>query len=173
MTVIDTGTASGRLALIVLAVAAFAKGKKRPEDVAAFAGDAVKNAEEYIFLDRLAYLAAGGRLSKSGAFFGDMLRMKPVVTPLADGAKKAGLCRSREEQEVFALKTLEKSLAPDEGGFILLEYSDNHDQVEAFSHAVRNRYPRSRVVVHPLSLTSGAHMGPGAWAVAFYRNFPE
>ena len=63
-------------------------------------------AEEYVFLDRLRYLAAGGRLSRSGAFFGDMLHMKPVISPQAEGARKVGVVRDRAGQVRFALEKL-------------------------------------------------------------------
>jgi hypothetical protein len=172
LVVIDTGAASGRLAVLTLATAAFAEKASRAEEVIAFAKDAIARAEEYVFLDRLSYLAAGGRLSKTGAFFGDILRMKPVVTPLADGARKAGLCRNRKDQEDFALKALAHILNPKENALIMLEYSDNLPPVEVFADRVKSLYPLARIIVHPLSLTSGAHMGPGTWAVAFLPPFP-
>lgn len=171
LTVIDTGAASGRLAVLVMAVAAIAQKASRPEDVIDFTIDAIDHAEEYIFLDRLEYLAAGGRLSKTKAFFGDVLHMKPVVTPMADGAQKAGLCRNRKDQEAFALKMLAKSLDTNSYALILLEYSDNLSQIEAFSNIIKTRYPKAQIIVHPLSLTSGVHMGPGTWAIAFLPKF--
>ncbi len=173
LAIIDTGAASGRLAVIVLAVAAFTEKSHGAEDVVAFARNVIHLAEEYIFLDRLAYLAAGGRLSKTGAFFGDMLGMKPVVTPMVDGARKAGLCRSGKDQKVFALKALSKSIDPGGKALIMLEYSDNPAWLESFADQVKKLYTQARILVHPLSLTSGAHMGPGTWAVAFLPDFPE
>ncbi|HPJ95851.1 MAG TPA: DegV family protein [Syntrophales bacterium] len=173
LTIIDTGAASGRLAVLVLATAALAEKAHREEDVIAFARNAIQLAEEYIFLDRLEYLAAGGRLSKTGAFFGDMLGMKPVVTPMADGARKAGLCRNRKDQEAFALKALSKSIEPDTKALIMLEYSDDPVWVERFADQVKILYAQAQIIVHPLSLTSGAHMGPGTWAVAYLPDFPE
>jgi hypothetical protein len=173
LTIIDTGAASGRLAVIALTAAAVAEKAHGEQDVVAFARNAVHLAEEYIFLDRLAYLAAGGRLSKTGAFFGDMLGMKPVVTPMADGAKKAGLCRNREEQAAFALEALSKSIDPGKKALIMFEYSDDPVWVEGFADQVKTIYAQARIIVHPLSLTSGAHMGPGTWAVAFLPDFPE
>lgn len=173
LTVIDTGAASGRLAVLALATAAFAARTSRANEVIAFAKEAIDRTEEYVFLDRLEYLAAGGRLSKTGAFFGDILRMKPVVTPMADGARKAGLCRNRKDQEKFALKALAQALNPKEKALVMLEYSDNLAWVEGFSRKVMNLYPRARVIVHPLSLTSGTHMGPGTWAVAFLPGFSD
>lgn len=172
MTILDTGAASGRLGVLALATAAYAGKASRTEEVIAFAEEAMNRTEEYIFLDRLEYLAAGGRLSKTGAFFGDILRMKPVVTPMADGARKAGLCRNGKDQERFALKALKCSLDKKETVFIMLEYSDNLARVETFAEKLKSFYPPARIVIHPLSLTSGAHMGPGTWAVAFLPQFP-
>jgi fatty acid-binding protein DegV len=44
---------------------------------------------------------------------------------------------------------------------------DNVEQVSAFQEDVRKLYPRAEIILQPMSLTSGAHMGPGTWGVAF------
>ena len=44
---------------------------------------------------------------------------------------------------------------------------------EAVLPVVRSRYPQAEVVLSPLSLTSGAHMGPGTWGVAFLPAGPD
>ena len=165
--VLDTGAASGRLGVLAIAVAAYALETVEAGQVAAFARQAVTHCEEYVFLDRLEYLAAGGRLSKTGAFFGNMLHMKPIVSPMADGARKVGIVRNRKEQLHFALDALDRSLQPGGKALIMLEYSDNRPWVENLRGDLTKRYPKARIVAYPLSLTSGAHMGPGTWAVAF------
>ena len=167
MTVIDTGAASGRLAVLALAAASFAEQASSFQEVIDFSKEAVNCAEEYIFLDKLEHLAAGGRISKTGAFLGDLLHMKPVVTPAADGARKVGLCKSKKEQEEFALKFLESKLKKDAKALILLEYSDSTLELEGLLKSLQIKYSESYIMSVPLSLTSGAHMGPGTWAVAF------
>jgi len=63
---------------------------------------------------------------------------------------------------------LAKDLKPDAGRLILLEYSDNRRWVaDTVLHEIENRYPSAEVVLQPLSLTSGVHMGPGTWGVAY------
>lgn len=165
--VVDTGAASGRLAVIVLAVAAYAQKEADAGQIAAFARRAVNRCEEYVFLDCLQYLAAGGRLSKTGAFIGDMLRMKPIISPMAEGARKIAVVHNREEQKRFAKDALARSLGQDEKALIMLEYSNNQPWVEAFRNDVSKCYRNARILAHPLSLTSGAHMGPETWAIAF------
>jgi hypothetical protein len=168
MKVIDTGSASGRLGIAARATAQFAQQAEDAEQVIRFAEAAVRNSEEYIFLDRLQYLAAGGRLSRTKGFLGDMLGMKPVITPAAEGALKVGTARSKSEQVEFALKRLEQNLGQKAGALIMIEYSDNREWVEAaVLTPVRKHYALAEVVLCPLSLTSGTHMGPGTWAVAF------
>ena len=95
-----------------------------------FARKAVRKCEEYIFLDKLQYLVEGGRLSKTSAFFGDMLNMKPVMSPQPEGAKKVGMVRNQEDQVKMALSKLAASLKKDSQALIMLEYSDNQDWVE-------------------------------------------
>ena len=129
----------------------------------------MERCEEYVFLDKLQYLAAGGRLSRSSAFFGDMLHMKPIISPQADGARKVGVVRDRSGQLRFALEKLEGALkGKGRGALIMLEYSDNAPWVtETVRPEIAQRYPEAEILLQPMSLTSGAHMGPGTWAVAF------
>jgi uncharacterized protein len=168
--VMDTGCAAGRLGLLATVTARFAGQTDDPGEVAAFARDAVGRCREYIFVDRLQYLAAGGRLSKTGAFFGDMLHMKPVISPQADGAKKVGMVRNRRDQKAFAFNKLACALKPDSSAVIWLEYTDNSEWVEGFREEVKRKYPEAEVVVKPLSLTTGVHTGPGTWAIAFFAD---
>lgn len=166
--VIDTGAASGRLGLVAIAVARYSNSVNDGDQVIDFAEAALENCEEYVFLDRLEYLAAGGRLSKAQGFFGDLLHMKPVISPTPRGARKVGVVRDREGQLEFAVKQLKRRLKDSSNSIIMLEYSDNSEWVtDTVEREVRKNYPKAEILFQPLSLTSGVHMGPGAWAVAF------
>ncbi|HSO60404.1 MAG TPA: DegV family protein [Desulfobacterales bacterium] len=168
LSVIDTGLASGRLGVAALATARYAIQADDAEKVFRFAESAVRKSREYIFLDRLQYLVAGGRLSKTKGFLGDLFHLKPVITPTAEGAVKAGTVRDKDEQIKFALGKLEKGLGPDTQPLIMIEYSDNRQWVENnVLGEIKSRYASAEIILQPLSLTSGAHMGPGTWAVAF------
>lgn len=168
LTVIDTGAASGRLGAVVIASARYAAQTKNPEAVINFAQRAVAKCEEYVFLDKLKYLAAGGRLTKSSALFGDVFHVKPIISPTAKGAKKVGAVKNRTGQLKFALDKLGSSFDRKSSPFIMLEYSDNRDWVDdTVKKEIETRYPSAEILLQPLSLTSGVHMGPGTWALAF------
>ncbi|MFP4086068.1 MAG: DegV family protein [Desulfobacteraceae bacterium] len=167
-TVIDTGAASGRLATMVMATVRISTRTENPDEVTAFARWAVDQCEEYVFLDKLQYLAAGGRLSKSSAFFGDLLHMKPVISPLPQGATKVGVVRNQKAQLDFALSKLRNRFSKDSAPLIMLQYADNAPWVrEEVREAIAKDYPSAEILLHPLSLTSSVHMGPGTWSMAF------
>jgi uncharacterized protein len=168
MTVIDTGVASGKLGLVAKAAAEMALVVSDPEEVVAFAKKAIQQVQEFIFLDKLHFLAAGGRMSKTGAFFGDVLNIKPIISPFPDGARKLGVVRSPQDQVKFAFRGLEKGLPKDRKSILLLEYSDNRDWLEKeIKPEIERRFPLAEVSLQLLSLTSAAHMGPGSWGIAF------
>jgi len=166
--IVDTGAASGRLGTIALATARYLIETNDLRKTFNFTKKALIACEEYVFLDKLEYLSEGGRLSKTSAFFGDILKMKPVISPLPTGAKKVGMVRNQEDQLKMALKKLTAMLKNNSSALVMLEYSDNKNWVEkTVKNTITGHYPDVEIIVQPLSLTSGAHMGPGTWGIAF------
>jgi hypothetical protein len=133
-----------------------------------FARAGLLRAEEFIFLERLEYLARGGRLSKAGAWLGDALGLAPVVSPFPDGARKVALLRNPEDRIKFACRQVKRAFATGSGrGYILAEYTDNRAWVEAtLLSRLRECAPQAEIAAGPLSLTTGVHTGPGTWGVA-------
>lgn len=165
---LDSEAASGRLGLMALHCARQAETTTDAAAVFRSAEWAVKSCEEYVFIDQLKYLVAGGRLSRPGGFFGDLLHMKPVVSPRREGARKVGLVRNRTAQLEFALARLRQQHDRDARLLILLQYTDNRDWVgEVAATKVAAAFPAAEILVEPISLTAGVHMGPGTWALAF------
>jgi len=168
MTVIDTGLASGKLGLIAKAAAELSLTTNDPSEIIAFARGAIERVEEYIFLDTLQFLAAGGRMSKTGAFFGDVFHIKPIISPYPDGARKIGVAKSTKDQVKFAFRRLEKDLLKDQKATLLLEYTDNREWLgEEIKPEIERRFPSVNVISQSLSLTTAAHVGPGSWGIAF------
>ncbi|MCP3951463.1 MAG: DegV family EDD domain-containing protein [Desulfobacterales bacterium] len=167
MIVLDSGAASGRLGLIAMCVAEFANRGKPVTQVIAYAEAAFETCRELVFLDQLKYLAAGGRISKTGGFFGDLLGVRPVISPLAEGVKKIGVVRKSARQLPLALEYFSSRFERGTKTRILLQYTDNRDRVTTeIRPAIQSAFPEAKVTLTPLSLTSGAHMGPGTWGMA-------
>ena len=179
MTILDTGAASGRLAVVVRATALAARSPLHPKGgegqgegpaaaLAQFAAASLQRAEEYIFPERLEYLARGGRLSKTSAWFADTIGLAPVVSPMPDGARKVAMLRKPEDRLAFACERVARAFTGgSRRGYLLAEYTDNRAWVEsALLPRLRQAAPVAEIATGPLSMTTGAHTGPGTWAVA-------
>lgn len=163
--IVDSGAASGRLGLMALLAARYAAQATEPEEVIRFVQKALLDCEEYVFIDELRYLAAGGRISRAGGFFADLLQMKPVISPTSDGVRKVGVVRSRQGQIAFALEKLR--VRQGAASVIMLQHTDNEEWlVKTVQPQVQKLLPDAEILLVPLSLTSGVHMGPGTWSLA-------
>ena len=123
-------------------------------------------------LDTLEYLKRGGRISKSVAFAGELLSIKPVVT-LSDGEIIIlGKARGSRQANNLLVKEIEKTGGVDFSLPLMLGYT-------GISGALLEKYIQDSSAlwdgnVEKLSSTIigsviGTHAGPGAIAVAFFR----
>ena len=166
--VIDTGAASGRLGLIALLTARLALRSDDGDAVRAHALALVRTCREYVFIDTLRYLAASGRVSRASGLLGDLIHLKPVISPTPEGVRRVGLVRSRAAQMTFALDKAREEINTPARAVLLLQYSDNESWVrEVAQPQLHHLLPDAEILVVPLSLTSGIHMGPGTWSLAF------
>lgn len=165
--VVDSGAASGRLAVIVILAARLAAQGEERETVIAYAKELTTTVEEYIFIHELKYLVAGGRISKTKGFFADLLHLKPVISPGFSGARKVGTVKDQATQLDFALGKLNCFDKGDSKLLVLLQYSDNKKWLqETVEPIITSKEPNAEILLVPLSLTSGVHMGPGTWSIA-------
>lgn len=168
MRVVDTGAASGRLGLIVETIALAAQTLKDLAELEAHALKVIGICDELLFLNQLKYLAMGGRMSKTGSVAGDILSIRPIITPRADGAQKVATVRNSAGQIRYAVDLLERKFGKTASPRILLEYSDNRAWVKnSVMPHICQACPQARISLVPLSLTAGVHMGPGTWGMAF------
>ena len=113
-------------------------------------------------------LVAGGRVSKASGLFGDLLGVKPIISPTGDGVKKVGVVHSTKGQLAFAMARLKERYDGTAAPTIMLQYSDNEAWVaHTVRQQVRDILPEAEILLTALSLTSGVHMGPGTWSLAF------
>ena len=167
MTVLDSGAASGRLGLMTLLTARFAGQGASEEEIIQYAVHLINTCTEYVFINELRFLVAGGRVTRAGGFFGDLLHMKPVISPTRQGVQKIGVVRSRKGQLRFCLERLQQQFQQTEKPTLMLQYSDNREWLQSMVlPKLRQLLPAAEILFVPLSLTSGVHMGPGTWSLA-------
>ncbi len=166
LAVIDSGASSGKLGLMLLLLSRFLQAESNWDKVSRFAQELPNKCYEYIFINELSYLVAGGRVSKLKGFAGDLLGLKPVISPKKTGVKKITSVKNRQQQVELALRKINE--LKDKELVILLQYSDNKDEVQKeIKPLIKETLPDAELITAPLSLSSAIHMGPETWAMAW------
>lgn len=122
-------------------------------------------------LDTLEYLKRGGRISKTVAFAGSLLNIKPVIC-IEDGEIKIlGKARGSKQGNNLLVQEIGKAGGVDFGKPLLLGYTGLSDvllqKYITDSAALWADY-RSDLPITVVGSVVGTHAGPGAVAVAFF-----
>ena len=124
-------------------------------------------------LDTLEYLKRGGRISKAAAFAGGLLNIKPVIS-IADGEiQLLGKARGSKMGNNLLAQQIQKVGGIDFTKPVLLGYTGLSDVLlQKYIEDSSYLWSASLDAVRYVSIGSviGAHAGPGAIAVAFFRN---
>ena len=123
-------------------------------------------------LDTLEYLKRGGRISKAAAFAGGLLNIKPVIS-IADGEiQLLGKARGSKMGNNLLAQQIQKVGGIDFTKPVLLGYTGLSDVLlQKYIEDSSYLWSATLDAVRYVSIGSviGAHAGPGAIAVAFFR----
>lgn len=123
-------------------------------------------------LDTLEYLKQGGRISKTVAFAGTVLNMKPVVSVAGGEINMLGKARGSKQGNNLLVQEIEKAGGVDFDKPVLLGYTGLSDAllkkyIEDSKHIWEAGLKEVRYTT--IGSVIGTHAGPGAIAVAFYK----
>ena len=124
-------------------------------------------------VDTLEYLKKGGRVSKTVAFAGGMLNIKPVLA-IEDGEiKMLGKARGSKMGNNLLVQEIVKAGGVDFSMPLLLGYTGLSDAmllkyIEDSKHIWEGNVDQVRYT--SIGSVIGTHAGPGAVAVAFFKN---
>ncbi|MBQ3501322.1 MAG: DegV family protein [Oscillospiraceae bacterium] len=123
-------------------------------------------------IDTLEYLKKGGRLSKTAAFAGTLLNLKPVVSVEDGEISVLGKARGSKQGNNFLVKEIEKDGGVDFSMPVLLGYT-GHDKYMLEKYVEDSRFLWEGNVENLretcIGSVIGTHVGPGAIAVAFFK----
>lgn len=123
-------------------------------------------------VDTLEYLKKGGRISKTAAFAGAMLNIKPVLSVVGGEITVLGKARGSKMGNNLLAQEIEKAGGVDFSKPLLLGYSGLSDSlllkyIEDSKHLWEGGTERVRYTT--IGSVIGTHAGPGAVAVAFFK----
>ena len=122
-------------------------------------------------LDTLEYLKKGGRISKTVAFAGELLSIKPVVSIEGGEVKLLGKARGSKQGNNLLVKQIQAAGGVDFSMPLLLGYTGLSDvllQKYITDSAILWEEYRKELPQTLIGSVIGTHVGPGAVAVAFF-----
>ncbi len=119
-------------------------------------------------LDTLEYLKKGGRLSKTVAFAGTLLGIKPVIG-VTDGVITVdGKARGQQKSYEAIWELVEKNGGIDYSRPFSLGYTGSKDDFKNFEKFSQGMLSGNKPMVSTIGAVIGTHVGPGAVAIAYF-----
>ncbi|WP_017754581.1 DegV family protein [Calidifontibacillus oryziterrae] len=173
LTIIDSKCASLGYGLVVKKAAELAEIGKSKEEIIEMVTFYCKHMEHLFTVDSLEYLYRGGRVSKTSAFVGGLLNIKPILN-VEDG-KLIPLEKLKGRKKV--LKRIVKLLK--ERGYkldkqcIAISHGDDLETAQYVRDLIKEETGCNDFLIHTIGCSIGAHTGPGTISIFFLNQFPS
>ena len=170
--VVDSASAAmGSGILVELAFRLLDEGKPA-EEIAAILEEEKKKIVIVALVDTLEYLKKGGRVSKTVAFAGTVLNIKPVLSVIDGEINMLGKARGSKMGNNLLVQEIDKAGGIDFSKPVLLGYSGISDALlQKYIEDSRYIWEGNLKEVRYTTVGSviGTHAGPGAVVVAFFK----
>lgn len=171
--VVDSGSAAiGSAILTELALDLVDQGLSGREIAARLEAEK-ENVVIVALVDTLEYLKRGGRISKTVAVAGTLLNIKPVLSVVMGEIQVLGKARGSKMGNNLLVQEIEKAGGVDFARPVLLGYTGLSDALlRKYIDDSRHIWEKGLETVRYTTVGSviGTHIGPGAVAVAFFKN---
>ena len=167
--IVDTLSISATMSILVLKAHELYEQGRSMEEVAQWVMDHRMNAQVWMTVGDLKYLARGGRLSPTNAFFGSVLNIRPIID-LGKSGKMEAVEKVRGHKK--AISTIVEHTARDildpAGQTVIIMHGDVPEQAQVLEEMLRARIPEIRDIrIQIVGPVIGAHCGPGTLACIF------
>jgi DegV family protein with EDD domain len=120
-------------------------------------------------VDTLEYLYKGGRLSKSSAILGSLLKFKPIIK-VKDGAiGVVGKERGTNKGIAKILETIDEYGVIDQDFPVNFGFTAENSKSVILQEKVTEKYKIKDMGMYPVGCVVGTHAGPGACVIAYIK----
>ncbi|MCI8451142.1 MAG: DegV family protein [Eggerthellaceae bacterium] len=166
---VDTLAASGGEGLLVWHAATLARDGASIEEVHRWLEDNKLKLAHWFTVDDLMFLFRGGRVSKTSAWAGTLLNIKPVMHVDDEGHLiPLEKVRGRKKSLKALVDHMEATAdAPVAEQTVFITHGDCREDAEYVADLVRERFGVTDIVINYVDPVIGAHSGPGTMALFF------
>lgn len=122
----------------------------------------------YIVIDTMEYLKRGGRISKSTAFIGGLMRVHPVVQVIADGAKPVDKVKGKKSCNAWLIQKL-KDVQPDTDYKLVIGHSNAPERAEHFKQQLLEAGITNEIFITCIGPIVGTHIGPNCLGIGYIK----
>lgn len=167
--VVDTLAASGGQGLLVWYAVQHARAGETIDQVRDWVEENKLHLAHWFTVDDLMFLFRGGRVSKTAAWAGTLLNIKPVLHVDDEGHLiPMEKVRGRKKSLNAVIDHMEKSaITPIDEQMVFITHGDCIEDAEYVAAQVKERFGVKEVVINYVDPVIGAHSGPGTMALFF------
>lgn len=157
--------AMGQTLLIETAVSMRDSGMSAEEIIKEITGLLPKTVT-YIVIDTMEYLKRGGRISKSAALIGGLIKLHPVVQVVADGAKPVDKVKGKKSCNLWLINKLAEKPA-DPSYKLVIGHSNAPERAETFKQQLVEAGVTNEIFITCIGPVVGTHIGPNCLGIGY------
>ena len=167
--VVDSLAASGGQGLLVWYAVQHARAGESIDQVRDWLEENKLHLAHWFTVDDLMFLFRGGRVSKTAAWAGTLLNIKPVLHVDVEGHLiPMEKVRGRKKSLNALIDHMEKSAnKPISDQMVFITHGDCIEDAEYVAAKIKERFGVKEVVINYVDPVIGAHSGPGTMALFF------
>lgn len=124
-----------------------------------------------VTVDDLNHLHRGGRISKTTAVLGTMVKIKPIIHMNNEGKLVViGKERGRKKSLLTLLDKMEKQMQGYDNDVVMITHGDCIEDAKYVEEQIRERFGIKNIIINGIGSVIGSHTGAGVVAVFFMGN---
>ena len=124
-----------------------------------------------VTVDDLNHLHRGGRISRTTAVVGSMIKIKPIIHMSDEGKLVViGKERGRKKSLISIVDRMEKQMQGYDNDIVMITHGDGIEDAEFVKKQVEERFGIHNVMINGIGSVIGSHTGAGVVAVFFMRD---
>lgn len=124
-----------------------------------------------VTVDDLNHLHRGGRISKTTAVLGTMVKIKPIIHMNNEGKLVViGKERGRKKSLLALLDKMEKQMQGYDNDVVMITHGDCIEDAKYVEEQIRERFGIKKIIINGIGSVIGSHTGAGVVAVFFMGN---
>lgn len=168
--IVDSKSASVGFGLLVHKAAQMAKEGKSKEEILKMLDFYIRHIEHIFTVDNIEYLFRGGRVTRTQAFVGGLLNIKPILDIPEDGTlQPREKVRGRKKVLTRMIEIMEEraGYADLKNQVIGINHGDDIEGAMKLKGMIEEKFGCTNFIINVIGCAIGAHSGPGTLSVFF------